>query len=102
MENMEITDRWYYLIVQDPGTSNEQFIGFTNEDTHENFLPAFKSQQDAKACFALMPKDIFKGKYEVQAVIEEDILQAAQGKGHQVFIMDDEGKITKALTQNAN
>lgn len=97
MENMEITEKWYYLIVQDPGTSNEQVVGFTNENTNENFLPAFKTQQDAKACFALMPKDIFKGKYEVQAVIEEDILITAKKEGHKVFLLDDEGKILKEL-----
>lgn len=99
MESMEITDKWFYLIVQDPGTSSEQFVGFTNQTTNENFLPAFKTQQDAKSCFALMPKDIFNGKYEVQAVIQEDILIAAKGDGHKVFILDDEGKILKELSR---
>ena len=86
MENMEVTENWYYLIVRDPGTSAEQFVGFSNDDT-EKFLPVFKTKQDAKSCFALMPKEVFQGKYDVHAVIEEDILSTAGENGHQVFVI---------------
>ncbi|MDD9301117.1 MAG: hypothetical protein HUK40_01750 [Desulfobacter sp.] len=97
MDNMEITENWYYLIVKDPETPYEEFIGFNNEATNEKFLPAFKTKQDAKACFALMPKDVFKGKYDVHAVIEDDILVAAKDKGHKIFLLDETGKISKQL-----
>ncbi|WDP89482.1 MAG: hypothetical protein HUN04_07000 [Desulfobacter sp.] len=99
MENMKVTDKWYYLIVQDPETPYEKFIGFSNEDTDEKFLPAFKTKQDAKECFSLMPKDVFKGKYDVHAVILDDILTAAEEKGHNVFLMDEQGKITRQLNK---
>ena len=97
MENMEITDTWLYVIVRDPGTSSEEFIGFTDENTDEKFLPAFKTKQDAKACFAKLPKDIFNGKYEVHAVIEEDVLGSAKEQEHAVFLLDEDGKILKQL-----
>ncbi len=97
MENMETTDSWLYVIIQDPGTSDEEFIGFSDEATDERFLPAFKTKQDAKACFAKLPKDVFNGKYEVQAVIEEDVMIAAKAQGHAVFILDEEGKILNQL-----
>jgi len=97
MENMEITDTWLYVIVRDPGTNGEEFLGFSDENTNEKFIPAFKTKQDAKACFALLPKDAFNEKYEVHAVIEEDILGAAKDQGHAVFLLDEEGKILKQL-----
>jgi len=97
MENMELTDTWLYVIVRDPATSDEEFVGFSDENTNEKFLPAFKTKQDAKACFALLPKDIFNGKYEVHAVIEEDVMNTAKEQGHAVFLLDEEGKILKQL-----
>ena len=97
MDNMEVTENWYYLIVSDPETAYEEFIGFSNEETDEKFLPVFKTKQDAKECFALMPKDVFKGKYDVHAVIEDDILVTAKEKGHRIFLVDEEGKVLKQL-----
>ncbi len=96
MENMEVTDKWYYLIVQNPDTPIAQFLGFSQDDG-EKFLPVFKSKQDAKACFSLMPKDLFTGKYDVHAVIEEDVRTAAKEAGHKIFILDEDGKILKQL-----
>lgn len=97
MEDVEIKDKWYYLIVRDPGSCHEQFVGLSKEGTDEKFLPAFKTKEDAKACFTLMPKDIFNGEYEVQAVIEDDILNTSKENGYQVFILDHQGKILKQL-----
>ena len=97
MDNMEITDKWFFVIVRDPGTSDEEFVGFSDDKTQVKFLPVFKTKQDAKACFTKLPKDIFKAKYDVHAVIEEDILYAAKDKGHAVFVVDETGKILSQL-----
>ena len=75
----------------------KEFIGFKSEKTDKKFLPVFKTKQDAKACFALMPKDLFKGKYDVHAMIEDDILVTAKEKGYHTFLVDEEGKILKQL-----
>ena len=97
MENKETTDTWLYIIIRDPNTSSEQFVGFSDEKTNEKFLPAFKTKQDAKACFAMLPKDVFNGKYEVHAVIKEDVMNTAEDQGHKVFLLDEEGNILKQL-----
>ncbi len=97
MGTMKIKDSWYYVIVRDPNTSTEQFVGFSDENTEKKFLPVFKTKQDAKACFALMPKDLFNGDYDVHAVIEEDIMGIAQDKGHNIFLLDDQGSILKQM-----
>ncbi|MCA1792357.1 MAG: DUF3110 domain-containing protein [Desulfotignum sp.] len=97
MEDIDISDNWYYVIVQNPETASEKILGFSDEKTKKNFLPAFKTKQDAKSCFQLLPKDLFKEKYDIHAVIEEDIIDTAKKAGHQVFIMDEEGHVLKPL-----
>ncbi|MEE4365028.1 MAG: hypothetical protein V2J08_13915 [Desulfotignum sp.] len=97
MQDITITDNWYYVIIQNPGTLSEEVLGFSNETTKEKFLPAFKTKQDAKSCFELLPKDLFKKTYDIHAVIEEDIIHTAQKAGHQVFVLDEKGHILKPL-----
>ncbi len=97
MENKKTIENWYYVIVQDPDTSAEQFVGFAQEDTNEKFLPAFKTKQDAEACFMLMPKDIFNGRYDTHAIIEEDLLGAAAENGHKIYLLDEKGSLLKPL-----
>ena len=86
-------ETWYYVIVQSPDMPDEEFVGFYDEKTQEKFIPAFKTQEQAKACFQLMPKDIFKSSYDTQAVIEEDLLQVAEKGGHRVYLLDEQGRI---------
>jgi hypothetical protein len=97
MEDTNITDTWYYVIVQNPGTSAEELVGFHDDNTRKKFLPAFKTKQDARKCFQMMPKDLFRETYDIHAVIEEDVLTAAEKSGHQVFLLDDTGQILKPL-----
>jgi hypothetical protein len=97
MEDTNITDNWYYVIVQNPGTASEEVLGFMDNSTEKKFLPAFKTKQDAQLCFHKLPKDLFKETYDIHAVIEEDILVAAKKGGHQVFLLDEAGHILKPL-----
>lgn len=94
---MQENETWYFIIVQNPGTSDEEFVGFTHPDTQDNFLPAFKSRQEAEECFQLMPKDLFKEKYDIHAIIEEDLKTAADGAGHHIYILDKTGTIVSGL-----
>ncbi|MCA1784557.1 MAG: hypothetical protein U5K27_03360 [Desulfotignum sp.] len=97
MENINIDDNWYYVIVQNPETGSEQLLGFSDEKTRKKFLPAFKTKQDAQKCFQMLPKDLFKDKYDIHAMIEEDVLATAEKEGHQVFLLDETGQILKPL-----
>ncbi len=96
-QNIGIKENWYYIIIQDPNSSNEQFVGFNDGVTNEKFLPAFKTKDAAQACFALMPKDLFNGQYDTQAVIEEDLLAVANENGHKLYLLDDKGTIIEHL-----
>lgn len=90
-------DKWYYTIVQNPGTDDEAFVGYTGTEKEEKFIPVFKDKKSAEQCFTLMPKDIFKEKYEVQAVIEEDVLSAAKTTRHKIYLLNERGKILELL-----
>ena len=96
--NEPIKDTWYYVIVQNPGTSNEQFVGYRDRDTDDSFIPVFNTKEIARQCFLVMPKDIMNNTYEAQAMIKEDLLERAQSNGYQVFLLDDKGVILERLS----
>lgn len=96
--NDPIKDAWYYVIVQNPGTSNEQFVGYTDKETGATFIPAFKTKEIAQQCFLVMPKDIMNEKYEAQAVIKEDLMEQARKNNYAVFLLDDKGSILGELS----
>lgn len=93
----EIDENWYYVIVQNPGASTEQFVGFSDSKTEEKFIPVFKSKPEATSCFALLPKDLFNGEYGVQAVIEDDLLNVAKENGHKLYLLDSKGAILDTI-----
>ena len=90
-------DTWYYIVVQNPGTPSEQFMGFTDKETNTTFIPCFKTKEIAQQCFLLMPKDIMKEKYEVQAVIKEDLMDLAKKYSYEIFLLDEKGKILEQI-----
>jgi hypothetical protein len=96
-QDIKIDERWYYVIIQNPNTSSEQYVGFTDEKINEKFIPAFKTKENAQRCFALMPKDIFNATYGIQAVIEEDLFGAAMENGHKIYLLDEKGTILDYL-----
>ena len=89
--------QWYFVIIQNPGTDQEQFVGFENPDTQEKFIPAFKDKDQAKACFTLMPKEVFSSDYDTHAVIQEDLVAIAAENDHTVYVLDGTGRIIDQL-----
>ncbi len=96
--NDQIKDVWYYIIIQNPGTSGEQFVGYTDKETKVTFIPAFKTKEIAQQCFLLMPKDIMNEKYEIQAIIKEDLMDHAKKNDFDVFLLDDKGSMVEKLS----
>lgn len=98
-ENMlkKTDNKWFYIVVQNPGTSNEEYMGFRDDETNKTFIPAFATKEEAQQCFLMMPKDVMHKKYEVQAVIQEDLISIASTSGFHVFLMDDTGRIKQRL-----
>ena len=103
-----IKQQWVYVVVQDPETSFEELMGFalpsdaagdleTDHDANKAFIPAFETKEEAQQCFLLMPKDLMKKKYEVQAIIKDDLITKANENGYKVFLMDEKSSIKKEL-----
>lgn len=93
----KMKDIWYYIIVQNPETPVSQILGYTDEKTKATFIPAFKTKETAQQCFMIMPKNIMKEKYEVQAMILEDLSVHAKKTGHEVLVLDDVGRILEKI-----
>ncbi len=92
MDKQPKKDAWVYVAVENPG-GNERFVGYTHPENSETaYIPAFLSKEEAQTCFINMPRDQGK-KYEIQAVIYEDLARDAASNGFLIFILDSEGTI---------
>ena len=93
----QIIDTWYYVVVQNPGIFNEHFLGYTNQETETTFIPVFKTKEIAQQCFLIMPKDIMNEKYEIQAILKDDIIDQTQNTDYEILLLDEKGSILKKI-----
>ena len=86
---------WLYVAIQ-KGGPGEQIVGQTDSEHEISFIPAFLNKESAQqAMFHLHLEK--KKKYEVQAIIYEDLARHAIENGFLVFVLDDEGKVLERL-----
>ena len=91
MEDKKNSDEWVYVFVCDPGPG-ETYFGLYSEEKDINFIPVFRSRDEANDCFLELPRK--KGvKHELQAVHIEEINEAAAKHGFVVTLVDSDGKI---------
>ncbi|MEE4351490.1 MAG: hypothetical protein V2J25_01340 [Desulfatiglans sp.] len=90
--NTEIKrDQWVWVVVQDPG-EQEQFVGQYDEGMDESFIPLFLEKEEAQFGLNVLSRE--KGhKYEVQAILYEDLAGIASDKGFRIFVLNGEGEI---------
>jgi hypothetical protein len=93
----EQKDEWFYCVIENSGSFADNVMGFEHNDIGTKFIPVFNTKEEAQQCFLLMPKDVMNLKYEVQAVIKEDLFTQTEETGHKIFIMDHKGQIIKEL-----
>lgn len=89
-ENIKL-DTWVYVIVQNPG-ENEQFLGQYDQEHDLSFIPFFTNKEDAQQCFLNLPRDTTQ-KYEIQAIIYEDLIFHAKKNSYLLYQLDGSGKI---------
>ena len=90
---------WLYVAILKAGPS-EQIVGQTDSEHDISFIPAFLNKESAQqAMFHLHLEK--KKKYEVQAIIYEDLAHHAAENGFLVFVLDDEGKVLERLPATA-
>jgi len=91
MEEKNNSDEWVYVFVCDPGPG-ETYFGLYNEEKDLNFIPAFRTREEANDCFLELPRK--KGvKHECQAVHVEEINEVAEKNGFVVTLVDSDGKV---------
>ncbi len=84
-------DTWVWVVVQNPGT-DEQFLGQHDPDQNVSFIPAFFEKEAAQQCLIHMTTQ--KGdKYEVQAILFNELAGDAAKHSFMIFMLDSEGKI---------
>jgi hypothetical protein len=95
MNNDQVEDQWVWVVVQDPG-EKEQFLGQHNEQENISFIPAFHSKEEAQQCLMDMPRQ--KGrKYEVQAILFEELSKDAAAGGFMIFLLNENGEVLEKI-----
>ena len=86
---------WLYVAVQKNGP-NEQIVGQADNQLDISYIPAFKSKDAAQqAMFHLRLEK--KKKYEIQAIIYEDLARHAAENGFLILVLDEDGKVLERL-----
>lgn len=86
-------DQWVWVVVQEP-EKNSQYLGQHDDEKDISFIPVFMEKDHALQCFNFLNKDK-NLKYEVQAVLYDELSTDAKKNGFLVLILDGEGKVVK-------
>ena len=89
-------ESWIYVIVENPGGA-ESFLGQVDEETGVQFIPAFLEKDEATMSMGQFKRR--KGtKYEVQAVLFEELAKDAADNNFSIFILNDAGEIQEQIS----
>lgn len=86
---------WLYVAILKTGPG-EQIVGQTDIEHDISFIPAFLDKDSAQQAMLHLKLDK-KKKYEVQAIIYEDLARHAAENGFLVFVLNDDGKVLERL-----
>jgi hypothetical protein len=95
MKNPQRADQWVWVVVQDPG-GKEQFLGQHDKLENISYIPVFHSKEEAQQCFMNMDRQK-NCKYEVQAILFEELAKDAAANGFMVFLLNDQGDILEKI-----
>lgn len=82
---------WVYVMVQNPG-ANETIVAQSETEKEITFIPAFTEKESAQQAVLHIPKKSGH-KYEIQAIIYEDLERYAAEAQSLIFFLDADGKI---------
>jgi hypothetical protein len=88
-------DSWVFVAVENPG-GEEKFVGLADKTSDMSYIPAFLTKDEAKTCFINLPREKGK-KYEIQAVLFEELAKDAAAGGFLIFLLDGDGKIINRI-----
>ena len=95
MKAAQGTDQWVWVVVQDPG-GTEQFLGQHDKLENISYIPVFRSKEEAQQCFMNMARRK-NCRYEVQAILFEELAKDAAASGFMIFLLNDSGDILEKI-----
>jgi len=84
-------EKWVFVLIQNPGP-DEQIAGMHDDEAETDFIPTFQAKEDAAECFINLPREPGK-RYEVQAILLEDLEDYASKNNFMIFFLNKEGKV---------
>ncbi len=84
-------NQWVWVVIQDPG-ENEQFLGQHDKENDISFIPTFLEKEDALECLIHLSRKK-KHKYEVQAILYEELARDSAKNGFMIFILNRAGEV---------
>ena len=88
-------DQWVWVVIQNPG-GNEQFLGQQDEEKGISFIPTFLRKEEAEQGLTLMAREAGR-KYEVHAILFDDLSQRAAEKGFALFLVNGKGEVLEKI-----
>ena len=82
---------WVYVLVQNPG-SDDRIVGQKDAENDISFIPMFMDKDSATNGSIHIAKESGH-KYEIQAIIFEDLEKYAAEGQFILFVIDDAGKV---------
>jgi hypothetical protein len=92
--NIKATD-WVYVMIQNPG-ADERIVGQQDSQTGISYIPVFMDKDEAMQGAINIVKEKNK-KYEIQAIILEDVQHYAAREKFDIFFIDAAGNVLDRL-----
>ncbi len=89
-------NQWVYVVIQG-SEGNEQLLGQQDEELNVSFIPVFLEKEDALMNLNLLARE--KGrKYEVQAILYEDLVTRIAEQEFMVFVLNGSGEVMEKIS----
>jgi hypothetical protein len=88
-------DQWVYVVIHGP-EGDEKLLGQHDEEIDVSFVPVFLEKEEALMNLNLLARE--KGhKYEVQAVLYEDLVAKTAEQGFMLFVLNGSGEVIEKI-----
>ena len=88
--------RWVWIIIQEPG-GTEQVLGQYDEKDKISFIPFFPEKDAGLQCLNFFSRDRNK-KYEVQAILFDELSRYAAAEKYMLYALNEAGEIKEKTT----
>ena len=95
MQNMKNEDQWVWVVVQDPG-ANEQYLGQHDPQEDISYIPVFQDKEAAQQGLLNLTRQPGH-KYEVQAILRQELLKDAAAGGFVIFLLNENGDVLEHI-----